>query len=157
MMRMLIAAVTVGILVGTTGCAHNAIVANNAMRVGVFYGDVGVKGDANNVTIMRGSRVPKLSILGNQNMVTVEEGVTLAHVEFWGLDNTVSIPETLTIRITEMGRGHQIIRRQTLWREEPRELNYYPPAAAAEEHPWHPDAQTEPPDVTVPQDASTLE
>jgi hypothetical protein len=157
MMRVLIAAVAVGLLVGTTGCAHNAIVANNALRVGVFYGDVGVKGDGNNVTILRGSRVPKLSILGNRNMVTVEENVTLAHVEFWGLDNTVSIPETLTIRITEMGRGHQIIRRQIPWREEPRELHYYPPAGVADEHPWYPAAESEPSGATVPQDASTLE
>ena len=95
----------------STGCAHNALVGDNTVRVGVYFGDYGIKGDGNDVTILSDSRLTKVSFWGNNNTVTVELGVTLPHVEFWGRNNTISVPECLMIRTTEVGEGNKVILR----------------------------------------------
>lgn len=100
--------VTVALL--TTGCAHNSIVGDGAVASNRYFGDVGIWGDGSTVTVLRGSKLNKLSILGNDNNVTVQDTATINHIEFWGKRNTVSIPEDLIVRTSEVGRN-QIIRR----------------------------------------------
>ena len=100
-----------GLLLLSTGCAHNALVGDNTVRVGVYFGDYGIKGDGNDVTILSGSRLTKVSFWGRNNTVTVEDGVTLPHVEFWGRNNTITVPECLMIRTTEVGEGNKVILR----------------------------------------------
>ena len=115
MSRVILAVLIMGVGLTATGCAHNSIVADNCTRVGVFYGDLGISGDNNDVTALRGSRITKVSFIGNNNNVTLEDGVTLGHVEFWGTGNTVSVPESLAVRLTEVGRLNKLVRRQMTW------------------------------------------
>jgi len=143
MKKLLYAAAGIMLLLAASGCAHNVIGASNSLRVGVFYGDVGIPADRTNVTIQRLSRVNKLSILGHGNTVTVEQGAVVTHVEFCGTNNTVTIPENLVVRITELGRDNQIIRRPLAWvmprpettYTEP-EINYPAPQPAAPPAGW---------------------
>lgn len=99
-----------GLLLTASGCAYNAIVGTGVARAAQFFGDVGVSGNGNQVTIQTGSKVSKLSVLGNNCTITVEDKVVLYRIEFWGKNNTVSIPESLIVRTTEVG-SNQIIRR----------------------------------------------
>jgi len=110
MKKSLMGIVASVLVVSATGCASSSIVGTGVTRVDRFYGDVGITGSNNNLTILSDSRVSKLSILGNNCTVTVQDGVMLYRVEFWGKGNTVSIPETLVVRTTEVG-SNQIIRR----------------------------------------------
>ena len=132
MKALTIGALTAGLLLFSTGCAHNSIMASNVVRVGNFFGDLGVKGDGNDVTVMRASRLRKISLWGDNNTITVEDGATIGHVEFFGLQNTVSISDNLIVRLSEIGRGNQLIRRQTVPETEVRPETYYvPPTAPA--------------------------
>ncbi len=127
MKQLLFGALLTGCLLATTGCAHNSIVASNMTRADRYYGNVGITRHSNNITIVRGSKVPKLSILGNNNTVTVEDGAWLQRIEFWGKGNIVSLPEHLAVRVTEVG-DNQIIRRPRELRNIPEEVLVYPPA-----------------------------
>lgn len=138
MNRIVIAALTIGLLV-VTGCAHNAIITHNSARVDEFYGDLGITGDGNNITVRRLSRINKISFIGCENTVTVEEGALVNQIEFWGCDNVVYIPETLMVRLTEVGKRNQVIRRQTTWELEPEiesETIYMPPEASTPTPSW---------------------
>lgn len=93
------------------GCAtSNRIVGHNMIEIGDWYGELGVNGDLNQVTVQRGSRVSKLSILGDANIIRVEEGVTLPKVEIWGGRNTVFVPQYLLVRVSQVGNGNQVVR-----------------------------------------------
>lgn len=76
----------------------------------MFFGDLGIKGDRNNVTVQPGSRLTKMSFWGNDNTVAIEDDVTLPQVEFFGLNNTISMPQHLMIRLTEVGEGNKVVR-----------------------------------------------
>jgi hypothetical protein len=115
MKSLLAAAVIVVLSIGVTGCAHVAFVGHQNAYAGVWFGDVGVKGNGNNVTVQRGSGLRKLSIWGDNNTVTVEDSVTLVHLEFCGQNNTVTLPAGLLIRLTDWGKGNQIVRRPEVW------------------------------------------
>ena len=116
MKTVLLSVVMTGLVVAATGCAYNSIMGNGIVRADQYFGDVGLTGDNHNVTIVRGSRVNKLSILGDDCSVTVQNGVALCKIEFWGTGNTISLPEGLLVRTTEVGMN-QIIRRPRRARE----------------------------------------
>jgi hypothetical protein len=106
-------------VLAATGCASaNRIVGHNLKEVGQWYGELGVTGHLNEITIRSGSRLTKLSIIGDANHVVVEDQTTLGKIEVWGSNNTISIPEDLVVRVNQVGKGTQIVRR--------------PPAASAE-------------------------
>jgi hypothetical protein len=136
---MLFGVLTAGLLLATAGCASNAIVGPGVVRSGLYFGNVGVTSHGSSVTILHGSKVPKLSIIGNNTTVTVEDGVVLHRIEFWGKGNTVSIPDNLIVRTTEVG-ANQIIRR-------PRETT-----ASSEWPQWErtPPAEPQPPPTQAP-------
>ena len=115
MMRLLAATFIVGIALGVTGCAPNAYVGHQNGWAGVWFGDLGIKGNGNNVTVQRGSNLRKLSVWGDCNTVTVEDGVTLVHIEFFGQNNTVTLPAGLLIRLTDVGKGNSLVRRPEVW------------------------------------------
>lgn len=93
------------------GCAHNVIDGKGSVQTGQYFGDVGVTGNGNQITIERGSRVWKLSIIGHNNTITVQDGVTLNRVEFIGKGNVVNLPDNLLIRTTATQGPNQIVRR----------------------------------------------
>lgn len=116
MTRVIFRGIAVGLLVLATGCAHNSIFGDGGMRSDQFFGDLGITGDQNGITVESGSRLHKLSILGHNNTITVAENVRIAQIEFWGKGNTVSLPEDMVVRTTEVGTN-QIIRRPRELRE----------------------------------------
>lgn len=158
MNRIACTALALGVLLLATGCAHNAIVAHDSTRVGVFFGDLGIKGDRNNVTVQPGSRLTKMSFWGNDNTVAIEDDVTLPQVEFFGLNNTISIPQHLMIRLTEVGEGNKVVRRPVKYGAPAPRGAYYPapatstttppalpePGVSAEETPSEQDAEEQP-------------
>ncbi|MCG3128335.1 MAG: hypothetical protein CHACPFDD_03218 [Phycisphaerae bacterium] len=103
--------VGLALLAGACGCSNSTLVAHNTARNGAFYGDYGVFGNNNQVTIARDSRLKKLSIIGDGNSVTVEDGARVVKIEFWGKNNTVSIPFGLKLREAEVGHGNAIVQR----------------------------------------------
>lgn len=115
MRKLLAAAIIIGVSLGIAGCAQNAYVGHQGGWAGVWFGDVGVTGNGNNVNVERGSNLRKLSILGDCNTVNVEDGVTLVHVEFFGKDNTVTIPAGLLVRLTDWGQGNTLVRRPEVY------------------------------------------
>jgi hypothetical protein len=100
-----------GLLLMATGCAHVATVGRGAGSVGVYFGDLGITGYDNTVTVQNGSKLTKLSFIGDGNSVIVEDLVTLPYIQFWGSNNTVSVPEWVMMRIVDVGRGNRVIRR----------------------------------------------
>jgi hypothetical protein len=115
MRKLLAATFIVGIALGVTGCAPNAYVGHQNAWAGVWFGDLGIKGNGNNVTVQRGSNLRKLSVWGDSNTATVEDGVTLVHIEFFGQNNTVTLPAGLLIRLTDVGKGNTLVRRPEVW------------------------------------------
>lgn len=96
-----------------TGCtATHRIVGHNGVHVGDWYGELGITGHVNNVTIKSGSRLDKLSIIGDMNKVFVEDRVVLGKIEVWGENNEIQVPERLIVRDYRVGKGNQIIRRE---------------------------------------------
>ncbi len=95
-----------------TGCATNRIVGQAGTQVERFHGDVGVVGYGTDLTIMRGSQVPKLSIIGDNCKVTIEDGVGLGRIEFWGNGNTITLPENLSVSVAWVGSNQTIRRTQ---------------------------------------------
>ncbi len=110
MTRLVLLSCVAGALFLSVGCAHNAMDGNGSVWTGEYFGDVGLRGDNNQMTIRSGSRVWKLSIIGNKSNVMVEDGATVNRVEFIGRGNVVSLPENLIVRVTEIG-NNQLIRR----------------------------------------------
>jgi hypothetical protein len=92
------------------GCASNRIVGNKIVRSSRWYGELGITGHLNEITIETGSNLTKLSVIGNYNNVHVLDGVPLGKIEIWGQQNKVYIPMGLTIRDNIVGHGSEIIR-----------------------------------------------
>lgn len=140
-------------LLASLGCAKNPIVGRGITMREQYFGDVGLTGHDQNITIARGSKVRKLSILGHNNSITVEDEVTIYRVEFWGSGNVLTLPEHLSVRIDNVGTN-QIVRRP----REPRASLYVPPAEPVTEPvtPVPTDTYTRPtPETTPPQPLDT--
>ncbi len=127
-------ALAIGLLVASTGCAPTPRVGNGITATERVFGDYGITGHNNNLTVVRGSKITKLSIIGDNNTINVEDGVTLYRIEFWGKNNTVIVPDTQFIyRTTEVG-ANQIIRRP----HQPLPGEEYPTATPATPTPTEP-------------------
>jgi hypothetical protein len=96
-------------LVAATGCAGNAIHGSGGQRVQVFHGPLSIAGDDHQITIQRGSEVPKLSILGDSIHVTIEDGVEIKKVEVAGDDNEIVCPANMSFEYSEIGDGNRLI------------------------------------------------
>jgi hypothetical protein len=114
MTRTPLIALAAAALLAATGCSStNRIVGHNLTQTGHWYGELGITGNLNNITVQTGSRLTKLSILGDGNVVTLEDRCSLGKVELWGEANTVNIPDHLVVRIAQVGPGNQIVRHGT--------------------------------------------
>lgn len=95
-----------------SGCGMEMrVVAHSTETNKQWFGDMGITGHLNKVTVATGSRVQKLSIAGDGNTVFVEDNVTLSKVEIFGENNHISVPERLIIRDSIFGKGNVIERR----------------------------------------------
>lgn len=129
-----------------TGCvASNRIVGHRIHQSGTWYGELGITGHLNEITILRGSRLNKLSIIGDGNFVVVEDHVTLGKVEIWGENNTVSIPGELVVRKNIAGSRSVVV---------PRAPGEPPPTRAGVAATQPPVEETPP--ETPPQDTSNI-
>jgi len=102
---------TAVIWLAALGCAVNPSVGKGITTAQKYFGDLGVEGHNQNVTILKASRVTKLSIIGDNNTVSVEDGAAVYRIEFWGNGNTVIVPESLWVLRTNMVGTNQVIRR----------------------------------------------
>jgi hypothetical protein len=149
MSKTLLSALTAAVLVAVTGCAStNRIVGHKLKEVGHWYGELGITGHLNEVTVRSQSRLTTLSIIGDGNTVVVEDRSTLAKIEIWGGNNTISIPDNLVVRVSQVGKGNQIIRRKpepsAPLREPVTEAApkmHMPPETVEEEPPAQPEAE----------------
>jgi hypothetical protein len=107
----LVALVAATLLAGTGCTAANRIVGKNLTQVGQWYGELGISGHLNRITVQPPSQLTKLSIIGDANEVMIEDHVSLGKIEIWGANNTVSIPAQLVVRVNQVGDGSRVIRR----------------------------------------------
>jgi hypothetical protein len=97
--------------IATAGCSpNNRIVASNIVESNDWYGELGITGHLNQITVNAPSDITKLSIVGDANVVHVQPRVTLGKVEIFGERNQVFIPARLIIRSNIVGNGSEIIR-----------------------------------------------
>ncbi|MBU0638007.1 MAG: hypothetical protein KKB50_04020 [Planctomycetes bacterium] len=121
-----------GLCLLVAGCAETAFVTHGVTRTGKFFGEVGVTGDNNHLTIESESKILKLSFIGSGNTVMIEEDVTIGKVEFWGSNNTVSVPAGAILRSTEVGRNNKITYRPSIWSESEGEFQSPQPGTSIE-------------------------
>ena len=111
MNRTALIAMAVAVLLAATGCSStNRIVGHNLTQTGHWYGELGITGDGNNITVATGSRITKLSVLGDGNTVTVKDHCSLGKIELWGENNTVNIPDYLVVRVAQWGLENRVVR-----------------------------------------------
>lgn len=123
-----------------TGCGgpSNRIVGNRLERSGQWFGDLGVTGHLNKVTVENGSRIRKLSIVGNANEVALQDDVTCGKIEVWGADNVVIVPDDLILRDNQVGHRSRIVRRPASWKQPGGSITTYQRIEAAEDYPYAP-------------------
>lgn len=105
-----------GLLFALSGCAGNSIIAHKTTRSAQWYGDVGITGHQNVVTIERNSLVFELSIVGDGNEVIVEDDASLAMIEVWGSNNTISLPANMHPKYRNVGDNNRVLNRSSPWR-----------------------------------------
>jgi hypothetical protein len=94
------------------GCSHTAIDGEGVRHEQQIQGTLGIKGEDNEVRILDGSDVPKLSIIGENNHVFVEDGARVAKVELVGEDNAVSCPDGMIVEFSSIGENNRMIYRR---------------------------------------------
>ena len=112
MTRTSLTAMTAALLLTTTGClSSNRVVGNELTEIGRWYGELGITGHLNRITVQSRSCLTKLSIIGDANKVEIEDGVTLAKIEVWGENNVVTVAPHLIVRVNQVGDGNRVVRR----------------------------------------------
>lgn len=112
MKRSVAFALLLAVAAGGVGCASdNRLVGHRMTRGDQWYGEFGIFGNLNDITVLRGSRLTYLKIAGDGNKVMVEDSVPVGKIEIWGSNNTISISEALRLRDSIVGHGNRIIRR----------------------------------------------
>lgn len=97
-------------LVMLTGCAYTSITGDGAKQTQVIHGSVGIIGDDNELTVLAGSRVNKVSVIGEENRVIIERGAAVTKVELIGEDNEVICPPELSVRFSAIGEDNRLRR-----------------------------------------------
>lgn len=123
--------VTCGAILALCGCAGNSVIAHKTTRAAKWYGDVGITGHQNVLTIEKNSLVFELSIMGDNNEVIVEDGASLAKIEIWGSNNTVTLPDGMHPKYRSVGDNNKVQNRVAPWRTgADTDPTYIPPDAA---------------------------
>ncbi len=94
------------------GCSHTAIDGEGLRHEQLIQGTVGIKGEDNEIRVLEGSDVPKLSIIGEDNRVFVEDGAWVGKVEIVGEDNHVSCPDGMSVEFSSIGENNRLIYRR---------------------------------------------
>jgi hypothetical protein len=156
---IVLSALASGMVLASMGCAPNATVGNGIVMAQQFFGDAGFVGHGDNITILSGSKINKLSVQGDNNTITVQDNVTIWKIEFWGKGNTVSIPEDLSVRANSIG-ANQIIRRPRAGTPMPRyEAAPYtpPPTEPMPRTPTQVQPSAKPAETGLPSEADVME
>ncbi len=95
-------------LMAVTGCSHTSIVGEGRRHEQVVQGTIGLMGEDNEITLLAGSDVPKLSIMGEGNRVIVRDGAWLQKVEIIGEDNEVVCPAGQAVEYTAIGEDNRL-------------------------------------------------
>ena len=94
----------VGCNVPVTSFVGESIVAEQVLRT-----EVEVAGEGNEVRLMRGSYVPKLSIVGWNNTIVFDKGAAVALVDVAGEGNLVRTTQGSPVVITDFGNSNKVI------------------------------------------------
>ncbi len=94
------------------GCSHTAIHGEGVRHEQVIRGTLGINGEDNEVRVLAGSDVAKLSVLGEDNYVFVEDGARVGKVEIVGEDNHVSLPGTIVVEFSSIGKDNRLTYRR---------------------------------------------
>jgi len=111
MTRILLGALTATLFLAAGCSSTNRIVGHEMIEAGHWYGELGITGHLNKITVEPRSRLTKLSIFGDANQVDVENNVALGKIEIYGENNVVTIPEHLVVRVAQIGDGNRVVRR----------------------------------------------
>lgn len=109
MLRLGLIGLITAVAILSAGCAHTSITGSGGRYAYVLYGDVGITGEDNELTVKSGSEVHKLSIMGEDIRVIVEDGALLEKVEIVGEDNEVRYPAGMLIEYSELGESNRMI------------------------------------------------
>jgi len=143
MSRILLGALVTATALAASGCTSaNRIVGHEIKQSGRWYGELGLTGHLNEITVLSPSRLTKLSIIGDANKINIDDGVTLGKIEIWGENNVVSIPQHLVVRVNQVGGNSRVVRRA------PGAPLVEPPPATAQ--PFPPPALIEAEELTRP-------
>lgn len=98
--------------IGLAGCTQRTTITGEGLKEShVIRGELGISGEDNEVTLLAGSDVSKLSIMGQDIDVVVEEGATVRKIEVVGEDNTVRCPPGLAVDFSTIGEDNKLYRR----------------------------------------------
>ncbi len=100
------------LIVSIAGCATNAITGDSTRHEQIYHGVVGITGADHEITIEKGSQVPKLSIMGADNSVFIQDGAVVEKIEIVGEDNDVSCPVGLVFEFTQIGEDNRVTHRR---------------------------------------------
>jgi hypothetical protein len=99
------------VIMSSAGCARYAIRGKGGVYEQVYEGSLRINGNDNELTLLTGSDVPKLSIFGRDNRVIFNDGATVSKIEIAGADNAVTYPKGLKFKYSEIGKDNKLIER----------------------------------------------
>jgi hypothetical protein len=80
-------------------------------RAQQYFGELGIVGAGNTVTVQAGSVVAWLVVNGSNNKVTIEDGVEVAKIKVSGAGNVVSYPAGQQVELLPSDTGNEIFAR----------------------------------------------
>lgn len=90
------------------GCNTTYLTSSGSRYSGVYYGELGLKGEDNELTLLDGTDLTKLSVMGKDNRVVVRPGANVMKVEIVGEDNRVECPAGMSVEYTEIGEDNEL-------------------------------------------------
>lgn len=109
-MRVVGVALAAALVLLSSGCvSSNRIVANRVVQSNTWYGELGITGVGNDITVQRGSDLTRLSIIGDFNRVRIEPRSTCGKIEIWGKECQVFVPAGMVIRKNVVGHGSEVV------------------------------------------------
>ncbi|MBN1514174.1 MAG: hypothetical protein JXB13_19310 [Phycisphaerae bacterium] len=106
--RRFAAPVLIVVCAVSAGCSRTAIDGEGLRHEQLIQGTVGIKGEDNEIRVLAGSDVPKLSIMGEDNRVFVEDGASVGKVEMVGEGNHVSCPDGMVVEFSSIGENNRL-------------------------------------------------
>ncbi len=106
--RCMILFLSLSTLLALAGCSHTSIVGEGKRHEQVVQGTIGLMGEDNEITLLAGSDVTKLSIMGESNLVIICDGAWVHKIEIIGEDNKIVCPAGQAVAYTAIGEDNRL-------------------------------------------------